>query len=261
MIEDDLPYYEDENTTRVPTIRLPKVKDLASITVYEDDDFLVLNKPPYVSTLDERAAGFGEGLLRIVKKTYPDAQAAHRLDKETSGAIAFAKNPAAYRHLAMQFEHRQVTKIYHAVVHGVHDLQGVRVYLPILQKSGGYVVIDKAEGKDAETVFQTREVFRRHTLVACYPITGRMHQIRIHLKQLDASIVSDPRYGGKLIYLSDIKRKHKQQKNVEELPLISRVALHAAELNFAKMDGERVHAEAPYPKDFDALVTQLRKTV
>lgn len=261
MTEDDLLLYEEEEGPRQPTIRLPKIKDLASVTIYEDDDFLVLNKPPYISTLDERAKGFGEGLIRLVKRTYPDAQAAHRLDKETSGAIAFAKNPAAYRHLAMQFEHRQVTKIYHAVVHGVHDFEGVQVYLPILQKPGGYVVIDKLEGKEAETVFQTREVFRRHTLVACYPITGRMHQIRIHLKQLGASIVSDPRYGGPMIYLSDIKRKHKQQKNVEELPLISRVALHAAELNFAKLNGDRLHIEAPYPKDFEALVTQLRKSM
>jgi 23S rRNA pseudouridine955/2504/2580 synthase len=125
--------------------------------------------------------------------------------------------------------------------------------------NGGYVVIDKQNGKEAETIFNTQEVFRRHTLVTCYPITGRMHQIRIHLKALGASIVSDPRYGGPLLYLSDIKRGHKQQKGIEELPLISRVALHAAEVNFAKMDGERVHVAAPYPKDFEALVQQLRK--
>lgn len=261
MIDEDLYFFEEDNAPKQASIRLPKIKRLADVVLYEDDDFLVLNKPPYVSTLDERAAGFGEGLLRLVKRTHPDAQACHRLDKETSGAIAFAKNPAAYRSLAMQFEHRQVTKIYHAVCHGVHNLEGVRVYLPILQKNGGYVVIDKAEGKEAETVFQTQEVFRRHTLVRCYPITGRMHQIRIHLKALEASIVSDPRYGGPLIYLSDIKRGHKQQKDVEELPLISRVALHAAELNFAKLDGERLHIEAPYPKDFEALVTQLLKAM
>jgi 23S rRNA pseudouridine955/2504/2580 synthase len=197
----------------------------------------------------------------MVKKILPNAQAGHRLDKETSGAIIFSKHGQAYRHIAMQFEHRQVTKIYHAVTHGVHNFDGVQVLLPILTMNGGYVVIDKANGKEAETVFNTKEVFRRHTLITCYPITGRTHQIRIHLKALEASIVSDPRYGGKMIYLSDIKRRHKLQKGIEELPLISRVALHAAEVNFARMDGERVHVEAPYPKDFDALVTQLRKSM
>jgi 23S rRNA pseudouridine955/2504/2580 synthase len=250
----------EESGPRQDTIKIPRITNVRDLILFEDEDVLILNKPPYVSTLDERAEGFGPGLLRLVKKVFPTAQAAHRLDKETSGVIAFSKHPAAYRNLAMQFEHRQVTKIYHAITIGTHQLEGVRVFLPILQMNGGYVVIDRAEGKEAETIFNTKEVFRGYTLVECYPITGRMHQIRIHLKCVDASIVADPRYGGKLVYLSDIKKKKfKLKGGTEELPLISRVALHAREFNFAMMNGERKHIEAPYPKDFDACLTQLRK--
>lgn len=247
--------FEERPTKAKP----PRITDVDELALYRDKDFLILSKPPGVSTLDERAEGYGKGLLRLVREQYKDAQAAHRLDKETSGVIAFALNPAAYRHLAMQFEHRQVTKIYHAVVNGIHSFEGIRVYLPILPMNGGYVVIDKENGKEAETVFNTLETFRNSTLVECYPITGRMHQIRIHLSVLKAPIVQDPRYGGKSVFLSQIKRKFSLKKDTVEQPLIQRVALHARELNFALMNGERLHIEAPYPKDMEALLTQLRK--
>jgi 23S rRNA pseudouridine955/2504/2580 synthase len=199
-------------------------------------------------------------MLRQAKAYWPDAQVGHRLDKETSGVLIFAKHPEAYRHISMQFEHREVTKIYHAVVGGIHDFKGVLVNLPILPLKTGVVRIDKQEGKEAETVFNTLEVFRSHTLVECIPFTGRMHQIRIHLQCLKAPIVMDALYGGPQIFLSEIKRKFKLAKLTEEQPLIQRVALHARALNFALMNGERQMVEAPYPKDMEALINQLRKT-
>ena len=241
-------------------IKVPRITNIRDLLLFEDDDYLVFNKPPGISTLDERAEGFGQGLLKTVRSTWADAQAAHRLDKETSGVIAFAKNPAAYRHLAMQFEHRDVSKIYHAVSQGVHRVEGVSVYLPILQMRSGYVVIDRNLGKEAETLFRTLEIFNGYTLMECHPITGRMHQIRIHLSCMQASIVSDSRYGGKPIFLSDIKRrKFKLKKGTKEQPLISRVALHARELEFSLISGDRVKVEAPYTKDMEALLDQLRK--
>ena len=227
--------------------------------LFENDDFFVINKPPHTATLDERHDDKGDSMLRQAKEYWPDAQVGHRLDKETSGALIFAKHPSAYRHISMQFEHRQVTKIYHAVSSGIHDLQGVLVNLPILPLKIGVVRIDKMEGKEAETVFNTLDVFKRHTLIECMPFTGRMHQIRIHLQCLKASIVMDELYGGEKIFLSDFKRKFKMAKEVEEQPLISRVALHARALNFGLMNEERQMVEAPYPKDMAALIQQLDK--
>lgn len=196
-------------------------------------------------------------MLRQAKAYWPDAQVGHRLDKETSGVLIFAKHPEAYRHISMQFEHRQVTKIYHAVSCGIHDFEGVMVNLPIHPLKIGVVRIDRELGKEAETVFNTLDVYKAHTLVECLPFTGRMHQIRIHLQCLKAPIVMDELYGGEKIFLSDIKRKFKLAKDVEEQPLISRVALHARALNFALMNGERQQVEAPYPKDMAALIRQL----
>ena len=227
--------------------------------LFENDDFFVVNKPPHISTLDERVEGAAPGMLRLAKAYIEDAQACHRLDKETSGALLFAKHPEAYRHAAMQFEHREVTKIYHAVVSGVQDLQGVSVYLPILQLKHGVVKIDKVEGKIAETLVQTKEVYRAHTLVECFPITGRMHQIRIHLSCLNAPIVADELYGGAPIFLSEIKRKFKIKQETDEQPLIQRVALHAYSIAFFGMDDQEIKVVAPYPKDFKALITQLEK--
>jgi 23S rRNA pseudouridine955/2504/2580 synthase len=228
------------------------------LIVFENDDFVLINKPPYISSLDERT-GEGTSILRLAKEYNPDIQVGHRLDKETSGILALAKHPEAYRSLAMQFEKRQVTKIYHAVVNGIHVFEDVRVYLPIFPLTNGTVKIDKARGKEAETLFKTYALYQKHTLVKCMPITGRMHQIRIHLSALKAPIVCDPQYGGDYIYLSSIKRKFNLKKDTEELPLIQRVALHAFSLTFALMNGELINVEAPYPKDFAVLIKQLEK--
>ena len=236
----------------------PAFKDLI---VYEDADYILINKPPYVATLDERTADNLNSILRLAKSYTDDAQVCHRLDKETSGILAIAKNPEAYRHLSMQFEHRQVVKNYQAVVGGIHDFNNVSVYLPIAQLTNGTVKIDRQKGKEAETIFRSARAYRMHTLVNCYPITGRMHQIRIHLACLKAPIVCDAQYGGEPVFLSQIKRKFNLKRETEELPLIQRVALHARSLTFTLLNEEEITVEAPHPKDFEALIRQLEINV
>ncbi len=230
------------------------------LIIFENDDYILINKPPHIASLDERQADNSQSILRLAKEYTDDAQLCHRLDKETSGVLAIAKNPAAYRHLSMQFEHRKVEKRYHAIVNGTHDFEMISVYLPIaMKRDGTMVAIDRQKGKEADTIFNTMKVYRNHTLVECMPITGRMHQIRIHLVCLKAPIVSDPTYGGEMIYLSDIKRKFNLKKETEEQPIIKRVALHAHSLTFRLLNEEIIRIEAPYPKDFEVLVKQLDK--
>jgi 23S rRNA pseudouridine955/2504/2580 synthase len=230
------------------------------LIIFENDDYILINKPPHIASLDERQADNSQSILRLAKEYADDAQLCHRLDKETSGVLAIAKNPAAYRHLSMQFEHRQLEKRYHAVVNGTHNLDMISVYLPIaIKRDGTMVAIDRQKGKEADTIFNTMKVYRNHTLVECMPVTGRMHQIRIHLVCLKAPIVCDPTYGGEKIYLSDLKRKFNLKKETEEQPLIKRVALHAHSLTFRLLNEEIIKIEAPYPKDFEVLVKQLDK--
>lgn len=234
-----------------------KKVDFRSLIVYENADYILINKPPHVSSLEDRNDPVN--INRLAKEYWPDAHVAHRLDKETSGVLAIAKSNDAYRNIAIQFEKREVTKIYHAVVDGVHDFDGINVYLPITAMNNGTVKIDKQEGKEAETTFFSVKAFKKHTLVECFPLTGRMHQIRIHLACLKAPITCDPKYGGKLIYLSELKKKYNLKEDKEELPIIQRVALHALSLKFRLMNLEELTVEAPYPKDFAVLIKQLEK--
>lgn len=222
--------------------------------LFEDDDFVLVNKPPFLSSLEDRVEKVN--LLSLAREYAPDAQVCHRLDKDTSGVLAIAKNPEAYRHLSMQFEKREVSKIYHAVVDGIHNFKDVLVDAPIHKQDDGIVKIRK-EGKPAQTYFTSLRSYRLHTLVECRPVTGRMHQIRIHLTTLKAPITGDNTYGGKPFYLSSVKRGFNLKKETEELPIMKRMALHAYALEFLDMAGDKVWTEAPYPKDLQALIRQL----
>ncbi|MDN5200752.1 RluA family pseudouridine synthase [Fulvivirgaceae bacterium BMA10] len=233
--------------------------DFESLILFEDDDYIVVNKPPLISSLDDRNDPIN--LLSLARDYAENAQVCHRLDKETSGAIAIAKNPEAYRALSIQFENRLVSKTYHAVVDGIHDFKEKEIDVPILVLGNGSVTININRGKESNTFVNTLQVYKAHTLLSCHPITGRMHQIRIHLSHIGTPIIGDTKYGGKPFFLSSIKRKYNLKRYTEEQPLIKRTALHSFGLRFEKRDGAEVSVEAPYPKDFNVLLKQLEKNV
>lgn len=237
-------------------MKYPNFKDLI---LFENDDYIVVNKPPFIASLDERTTGAEINILRLAKQYVADAQVCHRLDKETSGAIVIAKNPEAYRSLSMQFEKRKVNKIYHAVVDGQFQFDNLFIDLPILNDGNKSVTIDRAEGKRAETYFNSLKYFKHYTLVECKPITGRMHQIRIHLATQRAAICGDHMYKGKPVFLSAIKKGYRLSKDEEELPIMKRFALHAKHIVFKGLDGQNISVEAPYPKDFTTLLKLLNK--
>jgi RluA family pseudouridine synthase len=225
------------------------------IILWEDENFVLVNKPPFLATLEDRHEK--TNLLALARDYVESAQVCHRLDKDTSGVLAIAKNPEAYRHMSMQFEHRKVSKIYHAVVDGIHNFQDQLVDAPILKLDDGVVKISKREGKTAQTWFTSLKSYKSYTLVECRPITGRMHQIRIHLTLLGAPITGDETYGGKPFYLSSVKKGFNLKKFTDEQPLLKRMALHAYALEFENLAGRTEKIEAPYPKDIQALIRQL----
>ncbi|GAA4789073.1 RluA family pseudouridine synthase [Olivibacter ginsenosidimutans] len=241
----------EENVVRV---KFPKFKDLI---LFEDDHLIVVNKPAFIASLDERRGG-EVNMLRLAKQYHADAQICHRIDKETSGLLLIAKDPETYRAVSIAFERRQVKKIYHAIIGGIHVFDDLKVDLPILNLGNKNVTIDRANGKLAETWFKSINYFKHFTLVECRPITGRMHQIRIHLATQHAAIVGDTLYKGKPVYLSQLKRGYTIGRGQEEQPIMKRFALHARELYFSIHD-KSYHFEAPYPKDFSTLLKQLEK--
>ncbi len=236
-------------------MKIPKLQDLI---IFEDEHIIVVNKPPFISSLDEREGG-EINILRLAKQYHEDAQICHRLDKETSGAMIIAKDPETYRFVSMQFEHRDVKKVYHAIVDGTHIFNELLIDLPILNAGKGNVMISRAEGKKAETYFQSIKYFKHYTLIEARPVTGRMHQIRIHLATQRASISGDDMYGGKPVFLSQIKRGYRPSKNEEEQPIMKRFALHSREVTFEISENETRTFTADYPKDFGVLLKLLEK--
>lgn len=229
----------------------------SELIIFEDDNLIVINKPPFVSSLDDREGG-DMNIIRLAKKYHEDAQICHRLDRETSGVMLIAKNPETYRLVSMEFEHRKVEKRYHALIENVHHFDNLKVDLPILNQGNKNVSIDKVNGKTAVTYFNSIRFFNHFTLVECKPITGRMHQIRIHLASQRASIVGDEMYKGKPVFLSQLKRGYSLSKGKEELPIMKRFALHAKSLKIT-IDDTEFEFDAPYPKDFATLIKQLEK--
>ena len=226
--------------------------------LFENGNYIVINKPAKVYSLDERTEK-GVSIIRLAKQYDPEAQLCHRLDFETSGALLIARNPEAYRSAAMQFERRQVAKTYHAIVEGLHVFENTKVDFPLSTSKSGNVRVDTLEGKEALTYFNSLRYFRSFTLVACKPVTGRLHQIRVHLATQRAAIAGDIAYGGHLPFLSKLKRKFNLKKDEEEKPMFNRFALHSAELKFKDLDDSEIVVQAPYYKDMEVFVKLLEK--
>ena len=229
--------------------------------VFEDDDFIALNKPSGLLSIPDRE-GKEVSLKRLLQDKYDEIFTVHRLDKDTSGLIVFAKNERAHRHLSIQFEERQTEKIYVGLVVGTPVLKKGTINLPIAENTvtRGTMIIHR-RGKEAITDYELLEDFGRYSWLKFRIHTGRTHQIRVHLKDMGHPIVGDTLYGdGKPLLLSSLKSKFKLSKNeLEERPLLNRLALHAQKLKFTSLSGEKVELEAAIQKDLKATLQQLNK--
>lgn len=208
-----------------------------------------------VSTLADRVAP-GYDVLQMARAYWPQVRVCHRLDKATSGLLVFAKHDVAYKALFKQFEQCMVQRTYHAVVHGMHGFRDHLIESPAGAKPRSYARL-KRHGKYFATVFDTLEVFLGYTLVACRPVAGRAHQIRVHAACQRAPLVGDIRYGGKVSMLSALKQDYKFKKDSKELPLMGRVALHAYALAFTNLENRTLRLQASYPKDFEVFLKKL----
>ena len=227
----------------------------------ETEDFIAINKPSGLLTIPDR---FGKdiSLKVILKDRYGDIFTVHRLDRDTSGLVVFAKTEAAHKHLSQQFEARETRKIYNGLVLGKpHQANGV-INEPIAEhpvKKGVMTVYRK--GKESITEYEVLESFRLFSWMQFRILTGRTHQIRVHMKHLGHPIVCDELYGdGKPVFISQLKHHYKLSKvELEERPLLARLALHASQLTFTGLGGEEISLEAPLPKDLRAVLNQLGK--
>lgn len=231
--------------------------------IYSDEDIVVLNKRSGILIAADRYNPDAPRLDIEAEKEFGKLFAVHRIDKDTSGLIIYARNPEAQRNLSIQFENREVHKTYHALVYGHPLWEDLHVDLK-LQPDGDArhrTIVSSRYGKPSVTDFKNLGACGPYSWIECYPKTGRTHQIRVHLASNGLSIVCDPLYSGnqKPVRLSEIKKKWNGDED-EERPLLSRLALHAykIELKHPKT-GEVISFTATYPKDMEATRKQLAK--
>lgn len=229
--------------------------------LYEDEHLVVVQKPADYLSIPDRFDATKPNLYHYFQKVYEQIFIVHRLDKETSGLICFARTEAAHRHLSQQFSAHTVAKKYLALVEGQAPKEGV-IEKPISHHPtiAGKMVVSK-RGKASLTTFEVVERFRNYSLVEATIKTGRTHQIRVHFEAIGYPMAVDAMYGRQLaFYLSSVKLRKYKKTDEEERPLMSRTSLHSHRLGLIHpATGEAVEFTAPLPKDFKAVVNQLRK--
>ena len=220
--------------------------------LYEDEDVIVVNKAR--GMVVHPAAGVSRGtLVNALLAHCKDLSGingalrpgiVHRLDKDTSGVMIAAKNDAAHRSLAEQIQQKTAKRVYWAILTGnIAEAEGV-IHGAIGRnpKDRQKMAVVRENGKDATTNFRVLERFGAYTLVECRLMTGRTHQIRVHMAYIGHSVVGDPKYGAKKCAFS-----------------IEGQALHSKTLMFTHpRTGERMEFEAPLPEDMQMILDDLR---
>ena len=212
-------------TLKVPKREVPP--DVKGITIYEDENVLVINKPAGLLSMAK-----GEWTLEPTLEDY--GLLVHRLERDTSGVVILAKNEATQKYLRKQFQDRKAHKVYYAIVEGKLKLPEAKIDLPIERslKSPTTFMVSPA-GKPSVTFYKTIQSNSKYSLLELRPITGRTHQLRVHLKYLGHPILGDRVYGD---------------------TSADRLYLHAALLEITIPGGERKIFESPLPEEFEDVL-------
>lgn len=232
--------------------------------LWEDDDLLVVNKPAGVLTVPGRQGGASlREAIAALTGVERDLRLVHRLDRETSGVLVMVKTVEAQRDLTRQFEKRTVEKQYLALVRGEPDDDSGLIHAALAPhpRITGKMVVKESKGKSAQTRWRVVERFGSASLIRCWPLTGRQHQIRVHLHLIGLPLLVDPLYAGtEAFLLSSLKPGYRPSSRHEERPLIERLTLHAEVIAFAHpTTAAPMRIEAPLPKDFRATLNQFRR--
>jgi 23S rRNA pseudouridine1911/1915/1917 synthase len=221
--------------------------------LFEDDQVIVVDKPAGM-VVHPGAGNSGGTLVNALLAYFPPIRqvgeldrpgVVHRLDKETSGVIIFAKTDKAYRWLVREFKSRDVHKTYLALVDGHPPTPTGRIEAPVVRDTRSRTRMSvglRGQGRPAVSEYYTLEKFTKHTYLEVHPVTGRTHQIRVHLNYIGVPVVGDTLYGRRNPSIA-----------------IDRFFLHAKSLTL-RLSGERTARtfEAPLPEELHIVLTDLR---
>ncbi len=268
---------ESAAISSAPPIKLssPETQEFWEIpVVFEDEHLLAISKPARLLTSPDRYDPNRPNLMRLLHSGITEGKAwakkrgltylanVHRLDFETTGVLLLAKNKPVLVQLADMFGTEKPVKTYVALVQGTpaEDYFEVDAAIAPHPTNVGLMRIEPKRGKKSKTLFIVQEKFRGYTLLKCQPLTGRTHQIRVHLRHVKLPIVGDALYRGGKLWLSELKRNFRLKPNHEERPLIESVALHAETLSLPHpVTKQMISMTAPWPKDLEVAVKYLRK--
>lgn len=230
--------------------------------IFEDEYLVIANKPSGIASIPERNGSRENSFVGMLESQIGQLFVVHRIDKQTSGILCFAKTEDVHKALSLIFENREVEKEYFAVVKGnVLEPHGI-INEPLAEnpaRPGTMKVY--AKGKEAISEYWVNENFKHATWLRVKIYTGRMHQIRVHLKSIGHPLLVDEIYAGtKNFHISSVMKNFKQNLEEETRPTIARTTLHAAKLGFIHpITKQSISVEAPLPKDFEVLLKLLRK--
>lgn len=257
---------QEGDIVRVPPIRVAESKQLSEKAtsrhsylldkiLYQDESIMVINKPSGLAV--HSGSGLSYGIIELMRELTQlrFLELVHRLDRETSGCLLFAKKRSALTTLSEAFrtnsgKNNQLDKRYLALTKGCWDINQASVKEPLSKRkmsAGEHRVIVAADGQYAHTIFSMKQAFSKVTLVEAKLLTGRTHQVRVHAQSQGHSLAGDEKYGDRSF-------------NAEMKKLgLNRLFLHASNLKFNHpVSGERVSVVAPLADELAAVVDCLQ---
>ena len=228
--------------------------------IWQDSDLLIANKSTGLPVIPGRNLEMLSLKQRLEKDLDIHLWTTHRIDKETSGLVVFAKNPEAHKAMNQLFLDHKIAKIYRCICRGTISTKEKTIDKPIFIDSKVQKVKIHPHGKASVSHFKSIETSKSFSLVQVRIETGRTHQVRVHLSTEGYPIIGDLLYNRTPeVFLKDIKKKFKS-KSVQERPMISRCALHAWGLSFIHpITNELLELESELPKDIRACWNQMVK--
>lgn len=221
---------------------------IADRVIYEDKRLLVIDKPTGVAV--HGGSGISHGVIELLRHARPDLtdlSLVHRLDRETSGCLVLAKRRSALRELHARFRDGVVEKNYLGLAIGDWQLGEQLIDEPLLvqnRRNGERHVVVSSGGKEAQTRVQLSRTFGKYSLLQCSPLTGRTHQIRVHLQHLGFPLAGDERYGDK-----------EENQRAKKFGL-NRLFLHAQSIAFPDGSGNELHFTSPLADDLEQFLTK-----